>query len=217
VGFLCGTECLAGVLAGSLTSGFMLAIEMSNAGGAWDNAKKWVEGGNLQFGGETFAKRTPYHDATVVGDTVGDPFKDTSGPALNVLIKLMTLVSLVLAPAFKSTYKNGGSFATNGAVAGIVLAVVIGLLVMMFQNAHKKEESDKVQPHSAEFWKQMKAISNAMDQAPNVNMKKIETAVGLASAAEKTYQAEGGKGPGPRATTPAGGAELAVSSSSATA
>jgi len=67
---------------------------MANAGGAWDNAKKYVESGN--FGG----KGTETHDATVVGDTVGDPFKDTSGPALNILIKLMTIVSLVFAPLF---------------------------------------------------------------------------------------------------------------------
>jgi K(+)-stimulated pyrophosphate-energized sodium pump len=85
---------LGGLLAGSLTSGVPLAIMMANAGGAWDNAKKYIEAGN--YGG----KGTDTHTAAVVGDTVGDPFKDTSGPSLNILIKLMTIVSLVFAPIF---------------------------------------------------------------------------------------------------------------------
>jgi K(+)-stimulated pyrophosphate-energized sodium pump len=80
-----------GLLIGGLSSGFVLAIFMANAGGAWDNAKKYVEEGN--FGG----KGSEVHKATVVGDTVGDPFKDTSGPSLNILIKLMSMVSIVMA------------------------------------------------------------------------------------------------------------------------
>ncbi|RJR31134.1 sodium-translocating pyrophosphatase [Candidatus Parcubacteria bacterium] len=92
VGWLLGTEALAGLLAGSLITGFLLAVIMANAGGAWDNAKKFIEAGNL--GG----KGSPTHKAAVVGDTVGDPFKDTSGPSLNILIKLMAIVSLVIAP-----------------------------------------------------------------------------------------------------------------------
>jgi K(+)-stimulated pyrophosphate-energized sodium pump len=80
------------VLAGVTVSGVMMALFMSNAGGAWDNAKKYIEGGNL--GG----KGSDAHKAAVVGDTVGDPFKDTAGPSLNILIKLMSVVSLVLAP-----------------------------------------------------------------------------------------------------------------------
>ena len=80
-----------GLLIGGLSSGFVLAIFMANAGGAWDNAKKFVEEGN--FGG----KGSEVHKATVVGDTVGDPFKDTSGPSLNILIKLMSMVSIVMA------------------------------------------------------------------------------------------------------------------------
>ncbi|MGM0421209.1 MAG: sodium-translocating pyrophosphatase [Bacillota bacterium] len=87
-------QALGGLLAGSLSAGVLLAIMMSNAGGAWDNAKKYIEAGNL--GG----KGTETHKAAVVGDTVGDPFKDTSGPSLNILIKLMTIVSLVFAPLF---------------------------------------------------------------------------------------------------------------------
>ena len=94
IGKVFGAQCLAGLLAGALASGVMMAIMMSNAGGAWDNAKKYVEEGN--FGG----KGSETHKAAVVGDTVGDPFKDTSGPSINILIKLMTIVSLVCAPLF---------------------------------------------------------------------------------------------------------------------
>ncbi|MCF7838809.1 MAG: sodium-translocating pyrophosphatase [Candidatus Marinimicrobia bacterium] len=94
VGFLGGVEMLGGVLAGVTASGVMMALFMSNAGGAWDNAKKYIEGGAL--GG----KGSPAHKAAVIGDTVGDPFKDTAGPSLNILIKLMSVVSLVLAPLF---------------------------------------------------------------------------------------------------------------------
>ena len=96
IGFLLGTEAVGGMLAGSLVTGVMMAIFMSNAGGAWDNAKKYIENGN--HGG----KGSEAHKAAVVGDTVGDPFKDTSGPSINILIKLMTIVSLVFAPLFIS-------------------------------------------------------------------------------------------------------------------
>jgi len=96
VGFVLGKEALAGLLIGATSSGFVLAVMMANAGGAWDNAKKWIETGEL--GG----KGSEAHKAAVVGDTVGDPFKDTSGPALNILIKLMSIVSLVFASAFGS-------------------------------------------------------------------------------------------------------------------
>jgi K(+)-stimulated pyrophosphate-energized sodium pump len=94
VGFLMGKEALGGMLVGAMLVGVLLALFMSNGGGAWDNAKKYVEAGNL--GG----KGSEAHKATVVGDTVGDPLKDTSGPAMNILIKLMSIVSLVLAPLF---------------------------------------------------------------------------------------------------------------------
>ncbi|MFH1005875.1 MAG: sodium-translocating pyrophosphatase [Candidatus Latescibacterota bacterium] len=94
VGFLLGPEALGGMLAGAMLSGVLMALMMSNSGGAWDNAKKYIEAGNL--GG----KGSDAHKAAVVGDTVGDPFKDTSGPSMNILIKLMSVVSLVLAPLF---------------------------------------------------------------------------------------------------------------------
>jgi K(+)-stimulated pyrophosphate-energized sodium pump len=95
IGFLMGKEALGGFLAGATLMGVFLALFMANAGGAWDNAKKYIEAGN--FGG----KGSEAHKAAVVGDTVGDPFKDTAGPSMNILIKLMSVVALVLAPLFR--------------------------------------------------------------------------------------------------------------------
>ena len=92
VGLLLGAEALGGLIGGAVVTGVLMAILMANAGGAWDNAKKYIEGGI--YGG----KGSSAHKAAVVGDTVGDPFKDTSGPSMNILIKLMTIVSLVFAP-----------------------------------------------------------------------------------------------------------------------
>jgi K(+)-stimulated pyrophosphate-energized sodium pump len=102
VGFILGVESLGGLLAGALISGVMMAIFMANSGGAWDNAKKYIEG--LKDGG----KGSEAHKAAVVGDTVGDPFKDTSGPSINILIKLMTIVSLVFAPSFMLINSGNG-------------------------------------------------------------------------------------------------------------
>jgi len=97
VGFVFGAETLGGLLAGVTVSGVLMAIFQSNAGGAWDNAKKMIEEG-VVVNGEEIKKGSEAHKAAVVGDTVGDPFKDTSGPSLNILIKLMSVVSLVIAP-----------------------------------------------------------------------------------------------------------------------
>ncbi|HJX01657.1 MAG TPA: sodium/proton-translocating pyrophosphatase, partial [Candidatus Humimicrobiaceae bacterium] len=93
-----GKEALGGAIAGATVVGVMLALMMANSGGAWDNAKKYIEGGNLAG----FGKKSEPHKAAIVGDTVGDPFKDTSGPSMNILIKLMSIVSLVLAPLLKN-------------------------------------------------------------------------------------------------------------------
>merc|ERR1719183_3166153 len=90
IGFLIGPRCLMGTLAGAIASGCMVAIMMSNAGGAWDNSKKLCEKLNL--------KKTDQGKACVVGDTVGDPYKDTSGPSLDILLKLMAMISLLIAP-----------------------------------------------------------------------------------------------------------------------
>jgi K(+)-stimulated pyrophosphate-energized sodium pump len=104
VGVLLGVKALGGLICGSLVTGVLLAIYMANAGGAWDNAKKFIEEGN--HGG----KGSEAHVAAVVGDTVGDPFKDTSGPSINILIKLMTVVSLVCAPIFMMINNGAGLF-----------------------------------------------------------------------------------------------------------
>ena len=92
VGFLLGSKALAGFLVGITITGILLAIFMSNAGGAWDNAKKYIEAG--QYGG----KGSIAHSAAVIGDTIGDPFKDTAGPAMNPLIKVAGTISLIIAP-----------------------------------------------------------------------------------------------------------------------
>jgi K(+)-stimulated pyrophosphate-energized sodium pump len=92
VGCIIGKEALGGFLVGSNVVGVLLALFMANAGGAWDNAKKYIEQGNL--GGKGSAN----HKAAVIGDTVGDPFKDTSGPTMNIVMKLMSVISLVMAP-----------------------------------------------------------------------------------------------------------------------
>src|ERR1700751_868947 len=103
VGFIFGPEVLGGLLAGVTVSGVLMGIFQSNAGGAWDNAKKSFEKG-CEINGEMFYKKSEPHKASVTGDTVGDPFKDTSGPSMNILIKLMSIVSLVIAPTLAQVY-----------------------------------------------------------------------------------------------------------------
>ena len=109
LGFLMGPEALGGFLAGATVSGVLMGMFQNNAGGAWDNAKKSFEKG-VEINGEVFYKKSEPHKASVTGDTVGDPFKDTSGPSMNILIKLMSIVSLVIAPTLAQLYgtKAGG-------------------------------------------------------------------------------------------------------------
>lgn len=107
IGFLIGPEALGGFLAGATVSGVLMGIFQNNAGGAWDNAKKSFEKG-VEINGETFYKKSEPHKASVTGDTVGDPFKDTSGPSMNILIKLMSIVALVIAPTLAELYQTKG-------------------------------------------------------------------------------------------------------------
>jgi len=105
IGFILGPEALGGFLAGATVSGVLMGMFQNNAGGAWDNAKKSFEKG-VEINGETFYKKSDPHKASVTGDTVGDPFKDTSGPSMNILIKLMSIVSLVIAPTLAHIHKS---------------------------------------------------------------------------------------------------------------
>jgi len=127
-GYLLGAEALGGLLVGALTSGFMLAVFMANAGGAWDNAKKYIEADRL---GAKMGKGTPAHDAAVVGDTIGDPFKDTSGPALNILIKLMTMMSLVFAEYFPERTFDRDRWWVAIIVAFFFFVVAFGITLWM--------------------------------------------------------------------------------------
>ncbi|HEY9261090.1 sodium/proton-translocating pyrophosphatase, partial [Chitinophaga sp.] len=102
-GFIAGPEVLGGFLAGATVTGVLMGIFQNNAGGAWDNAKKSFEKG-VEINGETYYKKSEPHKASVTGDTVGDPFKDTSGPSMNILIKLMSIVSLVIAPTLAEMF-----------------------------------------------------------------------------------------------------------------
>ncbi len=107
VGAIIGAEALGGLLVGSIVTGALMALMMANAGGAWDNAKKYIEAGHM--GG----KGSEAHKAAVVGDTVGDPFKDTSGPALNILLKLMSIVAVVFGPLFVGWASHAGNRASR--------------------------------------------------------------------------------------------------------
>jgi K(+)-stimulated pyrophosphate-energized sodium pump len=130
VGFLLNIEALGGFLAGTILSGQLLAVFMSNAGGAWDNAKKYIEEGN--YGG----KGSEPHKAGVVGDTVGDPLKDTSGPALNPLLKVINLISLLIAPIIVTIRRNES---LNPVLALGMIALII---VVAFAVYRSKREAD---------------------------------------------------------------------------
>jgi len=120
VGFLVGPRCLMGMLSGAISSGCMVAIMMSNAGGAWDNSKKYCEALGI--------KKTDQGKACIVGDTVGDPFKDTSGPSLNILIKLMSMVSLTIAPLLRD---NEDWYRAYWGVIPLVLFIVCSAVLVM--------------------------------------------------------------------------------------
>jgi K(+)-stimulated pyrophosphate-energized sodium pump len=125
VGFIFGPEVLGGVLAGLTVSGVLMGIFQSNAGGAWDNAKKSFEKGVLIYG-EMFYKKSEPHKASVTGDTVGDPFKDTSGPSMNILIKLMSIVSLVIAPYIAVTGTDDACCGAGGEMNGVYTCSIGG-------------------------------------------------------------------------------------------
>ncbi|EGB06704.1 putative proton translocating inorganic pyrophosphatase [Aureococcus anophagefferens] len=136
VGFLVGPACLVGMLSGAICSGAMVAIMMSNAGGAWDNSKKFCEKDGTKGlskkknadGSHKFPAKKAHYDACVVGDTVGDPFKDTSGPALNILIKLMSMVSLTVAPLLKAYHKNWDHYHWGFIPFGLFVIVTYALV-----------------------------------------------------------------------------------------
>jgi K(+)-stimulated pyrophosphate-energized sodium pump len=114
IGFLLGPEALGGFLAGATVSGVLMGMFQNNAGGAWDNAKKSFEKG-VDINGQKYFKGSDPHKASVTGDTVGDPFKDTSGPSMNILIKLMSIVSLVIAPTLADMFDTKNNSANHAA------------------------------------------------------------------------------------------------------
>jgi K(+)-stimulated pyrophosphate-energized sodium pump len=123
IGFLLGPEALGGFLAGATVSGVLMGMFQNNAGGAWDNAKKSFEKG-VEINGQMYYKKSEPHKASVTGDTVGDPFKDTSGPSMNILIKLMSIVSLVIAPTLAQVHGTGGAHGAHGMKKEVEVTVV---------------------------------------------------------------------------------------------
>jgi K(+)-stimulated pyrophosphate-energized sodium pump len=136
VGFSLGVGALGSYLAGAIGTGTLMAVYLANSGGAWDNAKKLVEDGH--HGG----KGSAAHEATIIGDTVGDPFKDTAGPAINPLIKVMNLVSLLVAPAIVSLSLGTGN---NPAVRGVIAAVATAIIVAAVWNSKRKSIAVKAE------------------------------------------------------------------------
>jgi K(+)-stimulated pyrophosphate-energized sodium pump len=137
VGFLLGAAALGGFLAGIILAGQLMAVFMSNAGGAWDNAKKYIEEGH--YGG----KRSEPHKAAVVGDTVGDPFKDTAGPALNPMIKVVNLVSLLAAPLVVTAAAPGYE-SSRPAVIIVMLALLAVVIWAILRSKRSDPETQKM-------------------------------------------------------------------------
>ncbi|MDB1086531.1 sodium-translocating pyrophosphatase [Streptomyces sp. ACA25] len=137
VGFSLGVGALGAYLAGAISAGILMAVFLANSGGAWDNAKKLVEDGH--HGG----KGSPAHEATVIGDTVGDPFKDTAGPSINPLLKVMNLVALLIAPAVVTlSYGDDASAGLRALIAGLALAVIIGAVYASKRRGIAVDDSD---------------------------------------------------------------------------
>jgi K(+)-stimulated pyrophosphate-energized sodium pump len=126
VGFLIGEKALGGFLAGIIVTGQLLAVFMANSGGAWDNAKKQIEA-EPSDPERNMGKGSDRHHASVIGDTVGDPLKDTAGPALNPMIKVVNLVSLLIAPLMLSVASQGGTMRTVMIVLSLVFLVALGI------------------------------------------------------------------------------------------
>jgi len=160
VGFLVGPNCLAGLIGGAIASGMILATMMANSGGAWDNAKKYIE-----IEGAYGGKGTAMHQACVVGDTVGDPFKDTCGPSLNILIKLMSIVALTVAPSMRGF----GDFETT--VWGLIplsVMIVATILVWMFFWRSGKEADTNVRIE------QLQGFKGRLDAKQNIECISFE-------------------------------------------
>lgn len=161
VGFLVGSRCLVGLLGGSIASGMMLALMMANAGGAWDNSKKYIE-----IEGAAGGKGTPTHKACVVGDTVGDPFKDTSGPALNILIKLMSIIALTIAPLLRGS--EDWEFYYYGIIPLVLMIIGTYGVYYFFWRDHKAIEA------APEFEEGIKVDSVEENQPePEVEMSSV--------------------------------------------
>jgi K(+)-stimulated pyrophosphate-energized sodium pump len=141
VGFGLGVGPLAGYLAGAIATGTLMAVFLANSGGAWDNGKKLVEDGH--HGG----KGSPAHEATIIGDTVGDPFKDTAGPAINPLIKVMNLVSVLIAPAIV-TFSVGAdaNVGVRMAIAGVAVAIIVAAVVVTKRRTTTIADTPAVDP-----------------------------------------------------------------------
>jgi K(+)-stimulated pyrophosphate-energized sodium pump len=141
IGFTLGVGALGAFLAGAIGAGTLMAVFLANSGGAWDNAKKLVEDGH--HGG----KGSEAHAATVIGDTVGDPFKDTAGPAINPLLKVMNLVALLIAPAvIKFSYGADKSVGTRVLIAVLALLVIVGAVYVSKRRGIAMEDEDDPEP-----------------------------------------------------------------------
>jgi K(+)-stimulated pyrophosphate-energized sodium pump len=143
VGFGLGVGPLAGYLAGAIACGTLMAVFLANSGGSWDNAKKLVEDGH--HGG----KGSPAHEATIIGDTVGDPFKDTAGPAINPLIKVMNLVSVLIAPAIVAfSVGADANPAVRLAIAAVAVLIIVAAVVVTKRRTTSIADTPAVDPVS---------------------------------------------------------------------